>query len=178
MALSTREPLIRYLRAHAMLLRLSGRARAAGQRMEQCARALNLLAIARDRLFDVDLVIGRTLVYGALTAVLAAIFFGSVSILQQVLRHLIGGPDQFAVAGAALINGLLFQPLRRRIQLILARRIGSGRVEATRALAEFRATLRTREVSLDELRDGVLATVQDVLHPPRVGLWLRDRDGE
>ena len=136
------------------------------------------LAIVRDRLFDVDLVIGQTLVYGSLTCILVAIFFGSAFIIQQSLRQVIGGPSEFAVAGAALINGLLFQPLRRRIQQVLARRIGSGTIEANRALAEFRATLRTREIDLSELRERVLTAARDVLHPRSLGLWLRDRDGD
>jgi hypothetical protein len=136
------------------------------------------LAIVRDRLFDVDLVIGQTLVYGSLTAILAVIFFGSAFVIQQILRQVIGGPNEFAVAGATLINGLLFQPLRRRIQQVLARRIGSGTIEANRALAEFRATLRTQEIDLSELRERVLTAARDVLRPRSLGLWLRDRDGD
>jgi hypothetical protein len=90
------------------------------------------LAIVRDRLFDIDLVIGQTLVYGTLTAVLSITFFGSVFLLQQVLRYLIGGPNEFAVAGAALVNGLLFQPVRRRIQQVLERRLRRGTRGASR----------------------------------------------
>jgi len=136
------------------------------------------LAIVRDNLFDVDLVIGQTLVYGSLTAVLAVIFFGSAFIIQQTLRHIVGGPNEFAVAGAALIKGLLFQPLRQRIQRVLARRIGSSSNEASRALADLRATLRTQEVDLDGLRYRVLTAVSEVVRPGRLGLWLRDRDSE
>ena len=136
------------------------------------------LAIVRDRLFDVDLVIGRTLVYGALTAVLATVFFASVFILQQVLRYLIGGPNEFAVAGAALINGLLFQPVRRRMQRMLATCLHGRDGHANRALAAFRAFLRREEVDLDQLRERVLATVRDVLHTQRIGLWLREREPE
>jgi hypothetical protein len=134
------------------------------------------LAIVRDRLFDVDLVIGQTLVYGSLTGVLAVIVFASTFVIQQTLRQVIGGPNEFAVAAAALINGLLFQPLRRRIQQVLARRAGFRTVEANRALAEFRATLRTRDIDLSELRERVLTTATGVLHPRGLGLWLRDRD--
>jgi hypothetical protein len=136
------------------------------------------LAIVRDRLFDVDLVIGQTLVYGCLTAVLAVIFFGSAYIIQQILGQVIGGPSEFAVASAALINGLLFQPLRRRIQQLLARRIRSQSPGATRALADFRATLRTQELDLGDLRQRVLTAAREVLRPRRLGLWLRDGDGD
>jgi hypothetical protein len=132
------------------------------------------LAIVRDRLFNVDLVIGQTLVYGSLTAVLAVIFFASAFVIQQTLRQVIGGPNEFAVASAALINGLLFQPLRRRIQQLLVRRIRSRSVEANRALAEFQAVLRTRELDLSELRQRVLSAARDVLHPRSLGLWFRD----
>jgi hypothetical protein len=134
------------------------------------------LAIVRDRLFDIDLVIGRTLVYGALTAVLAVTFFGSVFLLQQVLRNLIGGPNEFAVAGAALINGLLFQPVRRRIQRVLERRLRKPTRDSARVLAEFRDILRGEELQLESLREHVLASVRDALHPARLGLWLRERD--
>lgn len=134
------------------------------------------LAIVRDRLFDIDLVIGRTLVYGALTAVLGVTFFGSVFLLQQVLRTLIGGPNEFAVAGAALVNGLLFQPVRRRIQQVLDRRVRRRSYDATRALAAFQTSLREDEVELEALTRRLLATIHEVLHPVRMGFWLRDRD--
>jgi len=134
------------------------------------------LAIVRDRLFDIDLVIGRTLVYGTLTAVLGVTFFGSVFLLQQVLRSLIGGPNEFAVAGAALVNGLLFQPVRRRIQQVLDRRVRRRTYDAARALAAFQTSLREDEVELEALAQRVLDTIREVLHPVRMGLWLRDRD--
>jgi hypothetical protein len=134
------------------------------------------LAIVRDRLFDIDLVIGRTLVYGALTAVLAVTFFGSVFLLQQVLRYLIGGPNEFAVAGAALVNGLLFQPVRRRIQQVLERRLRLPNRDSARALSEFRDIVRGEELQIESIREHVLAAVRDVLHPVGMSLWLRDRD--
>jgi len=136
------------------------------------------LAIVRDRLFDIDLVIGRTLVYGALTAVLAVTFFGSVFLLQQVLRYLIGGPNEFAVAGAALVNGLLFQPVRRRIQQVLERRLRRPNRDAARTLSEFRDIVRGEELQVESIREHVLAAVRDVLHPVRMNLWLRDREKE
>ena len=134
------------------------------------------LAIVRDRLFDIDLVIGRTLVYGTLTAVLAVTFFGSVFLLQQVLRYLIGGPNEFAAAGAALVNGLLFQPVRRRIQQVLERRLRRPNRDAARALSEFRDIVRGEELQVDSIREHVLAAVRDVLHPVGMSLWLRDRE--
>jgi hypothetical protein len=134
------------------------------------------LAIVRDRLFDIDLVIGRTLVYGAVTAVLTATFFGSVFLLQQALRYLIGGPNEFAVAGAALVNGLLFQPVRRRIQQVLERRLRHPNRERARALSEFRNRMRSEELQVESIREDLLTAVRDVLHPVGMGLWLRGRE--
>jgi gamma-glutamylcysteine synthetase len=108
--------------------------------------------------------------------VLAVTFFGSVFLLQQVLRSLIGGPNEFAVAVAALVNGLLFQPVRRRIQQVLDRRVRRRTYDKARALTAFQASLRADELQVDDLARRLLATIRDVLHPIRLGLWLRDRD--
>jgi hypothetical protein len=134
------------------------------------------LAIIRDRLFDLDVVIGRTLVYGLLTPVLAVVFFTIVFVLQHVPRCVIGGPNEFALAVAALVNGLLFQPMRRRMQRVLDRRIRTPKIDANRPLADFRNALRTQQLDVDCLRERVLSVTGDVLHPARVELWLRDRE--
>jgi hypothetical protein len=110
--------------------------------------------------------------------VLAVTFFGSVFLLQQVLRSLIGGPNEFAVAGAALVNGLLFQPVRRRLQQVLDRRVRRRSYAAARALAAFQTSLRAEEVALEALAQRLLTTIREVLHPVRLGLWLRDRDAD
>jgi hypothetical protein len=134
------------------------------------------LAIVRDHLFDIDLVIAGTLVYGALTAILAVSFFGSVFLLQQILCSLIGGPNELAVAAAALLNGLLFQPVRRRLQGRLQRRLHRRTYKGAYALATFSASIRAEEVELDVLAQRLLAAVQESLHPLRMGLWLRERE--
>jgi hypothetical protein len=108
--------------------------------------------------------------------VLAVTFFGSVFLLQQVLRSLIGGPNEFAVTGAALVNGLLFQPARRRIQQVLDRRVRRRTYDAARALTAFHASVRADELEVEALAERLLATIRGVLHPIRMGLWLRDRD--
>jgi len=120
---------------------------------------------------------GILVAFIAIVAIVAVTFFGSVFLLQQVLRSVIGGPNEFAVAGAALVNGLLFQPVRRRIQLVLDRRVRRRTYETAHALAAFQTSLRTDEVGLDALAQRLLATIRDVLHPVQLGLWLRDRDG-
>src|SRR5205814_9892040 len=99
-----------------------------------------------------------------------------IFLLQQPLRYLIGGPNEFAVAGAALLNGLLFQPVRRWLQGRLYRGLHRRRYRAARALATFSSSLRAEEVELDVLEQRLLAAVQDTLHPLRMGLWLRERE--
>jgi hypothetical protein len=134
------------------------------------------LAIVRDRLFDIDLVLGRTLLYGGVTAMLAMVFLGSVFVLQQILRGLIGGPNELAVAAAALVNGLLFQPLRRRLQARLDRRLHPRSWARADTLARFSSRLEAEEVSLDELEERLRAAVDEGLHPTSLGVWLRDRE--
>jgi hypothetical protein len=131
-------------------------------------------AMLRHRLFDLDLVIVGTLVYGVLTAILATTFFATVFVLQRLLRELIGGPNELAVAAAALLNGLLFQPARRRLQRRLDRVLRRRPHEAAAALATFRSSLVGQELDLSALEERLVATVRQVLHPSRVGIWLRE----
>ena len=133
------------------------------------------LAILRNRLFDIDLVLGRTLVYGTLTAVLALVFLGSVFVLQQILARLVGGPTELAVGAAALVNGLLFKPLRRRLQAGLERRVHGRRWQRAEALAAFESRLQTEEVPLELLEQHLRAIVTETVHPRGLGVWLRDR---
>jgi hypothetical protein len=135
-------------------------------------------AIVRDRLFDLDLVIVGTLVYGALTAMLATTFFATVFVLQRLLRELLGGPSELAVAAAALLNGLLFQPARRRLQRRLDRLLRRRPHEAAAAQAAFRSSLVTQELDLSALEEQLIATVQQALGPARVGIWLREPKAE
>lgn len=135
-------------------------------------------AMVRHRLFDLDLVIVGTLVYGALTAVLGTTFFATVFVLQRLLRDLIGGPTEVAVAAAALLNGLLFQPARRRLQRRLDRLLRRRPHEAAAALATFRSSLVTRELELSELEEQMIETVERALRPSRVSIWLRDPETE
>lgn len=131
------------------------------------------LAMVRNRLFDVDLVLGRTLLYGSLTAVLALLFFVSVFLLQHLLSFLIGGPTELAVAGAALTNMLLFQPLRRRLHTRLDRRLHRRRWERADALAAFGLGLQTEEVPLEVLEERLSSMLEEMLRPVSLGVWLR-----
>ena len=131
------------------------------------------MAILRFRLYDIDLLINRTLVYGTLTVLLALVYAGLVIGLGALVRLM---TDQFAqsplviVASTLAIAGL-FQPLRRRIQAIIDRRFYRRQYNAARTIAAFSATLRN-EVDVDTLREHLLAVVQTTMQPTHVSLWL------
>jgi len=135
------------------------------------------LAILRYRLWDIDVLINRVLVYGLLTALLTLVYFSSVTLLQFLLRGLIGQAlqDQWAVVGSTLAIAALFQPVRRRIQRSIDRRFYRRKYDAARTIAAFSSTLR-HEVDLDQLRDELVAVVQETMQPSYISLWLRPTD--
>jgi hypothetical protein len=128
------------------------------------------IAILRHRLFDMDLIIHRTLVYGGLTAVLAALYWVSVVVLQQALRPLTQGSD-LAIVGSTLAVAALFQPLRVRIQHIVDRRFYRQRYDASQVLQIFSQRLRD-EIDLDSLRVELLGAVERTVQPAGASLWL------
>jgi hypothetical protein len=127
------------------------------------------VAVLKYRLFDIDRLINRTLVYGLLTAILGLGYIGAVLILSQVL-----GQDRsnLAVAGATLAVAALFQPARRRIQQAVDRRFNRGKYNVAQTIEAFNARLRN-EVDLDKLATELLAVVDQTMEPTRVSLWLR-----
>jgi len=129
------------------------------------------IAILRARLYDIDLVINRALVYGATTALIAAAFFGGIVVLQSVLRPLTGGSEA-AVAVSTLTSVALAQPLRRRIQDAVDRRFDRSRYDAARTLERFTARLGD-EVDLDALRSELLGVVGETMAPAHASVWLR-----
>jgi hypothetical protein len=131
------------------------------------------IAILRYRLYDIDLIISRTLVYGALTAMLAAAYVGAIAVLQVVLQPFTRG-SELAVAASTLVVAALFQPLRAWIQRVVDRRFYRSRYDAERTADAFSARLRD-EVNLDTLSRDLLATVAGTVRPARAGLWLRER---
>lgn len=130
------------------------------------------LAILRYRLYDVDLLINRTLVYAGLTALLGIVYVSSVLVLQPVLTPVTQG-DGFAVAISTLAVAALFQPVRRRVQGIVDRRFFRSRYDARRTVDAFGTRLR-HETDVDRLTVELGVLVRDTLRPASVGIWLRE----
>jgi hypothetical protein len=129
------------------------------------------IAILRHRLFDIDLVINRTLVYGALSLTLASVYIGLVIVLQGVLSGFTGG-GSLAVATSTLVVAAAFQPLRRRIQASVDRRFYRSRYNAQRTVEAFSAKLRD-EVDLEQLTGDLREVVEETLRPTSVSVWIR-----
>jgi hypothetical protein len=130
------------------------------------------LAILRYRLYEIDLLINRTLVYGSLTAMLALVYMGSIVVLQGLLRALTGQESQLAIVASTLAVAALFNPLRRRIQGLIDRRFYRSKYDARKTLEDFSATLRD-ETDLDALSDELVGVVRKTMQPSHVSLWLR-----
>ena len=136
------------------------------------------IAILKYRLYEIDLIINRTLVYGSLTAILVALYFGGIVVLQRVFVVLTGQKSTLAVVASTLVIAALFTPLRRRIQGFIDRRFYRKKYDARKTLEAFSAKLRD-ETDLDALSDDLVGVVRETMQPAHVSLWLRpDRPSE
>jgi PAS domain S-box-containing protein len=130
------------------------------------------IAILRYRLYNIDLLLNRTLVYGALTAVLAAVYFGIIVLFQALFRAFTGQESQLAVVVSTLAIAALFTPLRLRIQSFIDRRFYRRKYDARKTLEAFSAKLRI-ETDLDALSSDLIEVIRETMQPTRVSLWLK-----
>jgi hypothetical protein len=131
-------------------------------------------AVLKYRLYDIDIIINRTLVYGSLTALLALVYFGGVTATQAIFRTLTGQEQQpqLAIVVSTLVIAALFNPLRRRIQSFIDRRFYRKKYDARKTLEGFSARLRD-ETNLGALSDELVGVVRETMQPVHVSLWLR-----
>jgi hypothetical protein len=136
------------------------------------------LAILRYRLYDIDHIINRTLVYGSLTVMLALIYYGGVATTQAIFGALTGQEEQpqLAVVVSTLVIAALFMPLRRRIQVFIDRRFYRRKYDARKTLEAFSTKLRD-ETDLATLDGDLVGVVKETMQPSHVSLWLRPETG-
>ena len=130
------------------------------------------IAILKYRLYDIDIIINRAVVYGPLTATLVALYFGGIVVLQRFFVLLSGQQSTLAVVASTLLIAALFTPLRRRIQGFIDRRFYRRKYDAAKTLEAFSAKLRD-ETDLDALSDDLVGVVKETMQPAHVSLWLR-----
>jgi hypothetical protein len=130
------------------------------------------IAVLRYRLYNIDRIINRTLVYGSLTATLVALYFGGIVLLQEIFVLLTGEKSTVAVVGSTLLIAALFNPLRRRIQGFIDIRFYRRKYNARKTLEDFSTKLKN-ETDLEALNNDLLGVVRETMQPAHVSLWLR-----
>jgi hypothetical protein len=134
------------------------------------------IAITRYRLYDIDILINRTLVYGSLTATLIALYLVGIVVLQRLIVLLTGQQSTLAVVASTLLIAALFNPLRRSLQSFIDRRFYRRKYDARKTLERFSAHLRD-ETDLDALSDDLVDVVRETMQPTHASLWLRPDTG-
>jgi hypothetical protein len=129
------------------------------------------IAILRYRLYEIDTLINRTLVYGPLTAALVALYFGGVVLLQSLFVVLTGERSTLAIVASTLVIAAMFNPLRRRIQSFIDRRFYRRKYDARKTLEAFSTKLRD-ETDIEALNDELVGVVRETMQPAHVTLWL------
>jgi hypothetical protein len=137
------------------------------------------IAVLRYRLFDIDVIINRTLVYGGLTATLGLAYFGGVTVSEMIFRAFTGREEQpqLAIVISTLVIAALFTPLRRRIQSFIDRSFYRRKYDARKTLEDFSAQLRN-ETDLKALSDDLVGVVRETMQPAHVSLWLRSETAQ
>jgi hypothetical protein len=130
------------------------------------------VAILRYRLYEIDLIVNRTLVYGTLSAMLIALYFGGIVAFQSVFVALTGQQSTLAIVASTLLIAALFTPLRRRIQSFIDKRFYRRKYDAAKTLEAFSAKLRN-ETDLNALSADLVGVVRETMQPAHVSLWLR-----
>jgi hypothetical protein len=134
------------------------------------------IAMVRHHLYDIDLLINRTLVYASLTAMLVATYFGGIVVLQRLFVALTGERSTLAVVASTLLIAALFNPLRRRIQSFIDRGFYRRKYDAAKTLDAFSAKLRD-ETDLETLNGDLVGVVRETMQPAHASLWLRPEAG-
>ena len=135
------------------------------------------IAILRYNLWDIDLIIRRTLQYTLLTGLLLLVYFGTILVLQNLFVSFAGQRSQVVVVISTLTIAALFNPLRIRVQKFIDSRFYRQKYDAEQALAQFAATARN-EVDMDKLTASLLGVVAEAIHPESISLWIQSYEDE
>jgi hypothetical protein len=131
------------------------------------------VAILRHKLYDIDIIIRRTLIYTVLTTILGVVYFGGIVLTQQLFRSLTGQSSELAIVVSTLLIAALFAPLRRRVQDMIDRRLYRKKYDAEKVLADFQKNLR-EEVDMETLKANLIGVLEDTMQPTKIALWVKE----